>query len=723
MSTLARTTSFALKTVEKIMNAKIHVHGKEFLELSKFHPAIFVVNHFTRAETFILPYVIYQESDIIPRSLADSELFVGRFGKFLTSMGALSVSHPKRNQLIIGDLMKQKNNWVIFPEGMMVKNKLIYEKGKFIAGGRDEKGRGPRTGSAVLAIKAAMYRRAYFLALEKGDEEKVKELSNMFDIKSHEEISGPAIAIIPVNITYYPIRPGANMIHKVVKKFFKDMPKRVEEELEIEGNLLMNDTDIHITFNRPYYPADYIFQENKLMKFMLKTFNADRRMNFTLWYQKNKLTTQFMGSVYDSVTINIDHVFCAILRALNVSEINKKELFLRVYYTITEIWSLNKNLHPTLKNDDLIKIITTEAYEPLNDIFNLAVNEGTITVDGDLLQLRREDMINRHRFHNIRLKNTMRVIANEIEPLRDVIRVIKRVAKMKFLTLREKIPALICRLDQELFEKDYETYYEKELSRPKEIGAPYLLNGENLKYGVVLSHGYLSAPEEVRYLAEYINSKFGIPVYVIRLKGHGTAPKNLANVEWEDWCRSYLRGVAIIRNMCEKPIFGGFSSGGLVSLINTSLPELNPIGTFSINAPLRLKNLKTKLVPAVSLWNELLGLLRIDSGKFEFVANDTESPDVNYTQNYLKGVMQLGEMMEACEDSLKDIKSPVLIIQGDNDPTVSPDSGNLINDALGSSIKHLRILPFDRHVIVRKERREEVFEVVEEFILELMNNS
>ncbi len=89
MSKMLKTTQIALKMLEKVINAEIHIDGKEYLDLSSQHPVIFVVNHFTRAETFILPYVMYKETNKIPHSLADGSLFHGRFGEFLSSMGAL----------------------------------------------------------------------------------------------------------------------------------------------------------------------------------------------------------------------------------------------------------------------------------------------------------------------------------------------------------------------------------------------------------------------------------------------------------------------------------------------------------------------------------------------------------------------------------------------------------------------------------------------------------
>ena len=64
--------------------------------------------------------------------------------------------------------------------------------------------------------------------------------------------------IVPVNITYYPVRARDNAINKLVGRFVKDMSARFEEELEVEGTMVMEGVDIDINFGKPISARDYL---------------------------------------------------------------------------------------------------------------------------------------------------------------------------------------------------------------------------------------------------------------------------------------------------------------------------------------------------------------------------------------------------------------------------------------------------------------------------------
>ena len=127
-----KSTEFTMRILERILNTNIHVDGLEHLN---GHPTLFVINHFTRAETLLIPYVLYKYRSNYVHSLASHNLFKGKLGELLTSLGVVSTNEPNRDKKIIGDLMCDRSDWLIYPEGVMVKNKKnLSRSGKFVVG-------------------------------------------------------------------------------------------------------------------------------------------------------------------------------------------------------------------------------------------------------------------------------------------------------------------------------------------------------------------------------------------------------------------------------------------------------------------------------------------------------------------------------------------------------------------------------------------------------------
>jgi esterase/lipase len=122
------------------------------------------------------------------------------------------------------------------------------------------------------------------------------------------------------------------------------------------------------------------------------------------------------------------------------------------------------------------------------------------------------------------------------------------------------------------------------------------------------------------------------------------------------------------------------------------------------------------LASSVVLWNQILKKLQISKGKWEFITNNPENPNINYHRNPISGVKQLDRLMNYTEKLLESVQIPALVIQGSEDPVVNPISGEEIYNQIGSLVKELRLIPAENHVIVRGTHRGAVFSEVKSFL-------
>jgi esterase/lipase len=258
------------------------------------------------------------------------------------------------------------------------------------------------------------------------------------------------------------------------------------------------------------------------------------------------------------------------------------------------------------------------------------------------------------------LDNPVGVIANEVEALKRFQRSIRPFALTPGFLLRRMLAKRLQKQAMAEFEKDFKNYYLSETPRDRTAGRPFLVRGSFRKPAILLIHGYLAAPAEVRSLALYLGGR-GFTVYAPRLKGHGTSPEDLAQ-------RS-----------------------------------------------LRVKFLSNRLAPALDAWNRLLKKIRIDDGEPEFVEIEPENPKIKYRRNPVTGIREVERLMGSLEPRLPDLKIPALVIQSLNDPVVDSEGSMQIFQLLGSEEKSYLIFDMDRHVIVGGEGAHRVHKAIGDF--------
>ena len=421
-----RTTGLAIKTLSNLSKANITVHDQEKIPEGSI---IFVINHFTRLETFLMPTQIFTLTKVPVWSLADYELFKGAFGSYLEKVGALSTKNPDRDLLIVKTLLTGEANWIIFPEGRMVKNKKIVEKGQFMiswAGGKHP----PHTGAGTLAIRTEFYRER-LRRLSETNSNEAKHLMDVFQIESLEPVLNRSTYIVPVNLTYYPIRARENLLSNLALRLVDDLPERIIEELMTEGSMLVAGVDIDIRFGDPILIGDCLQSEVCTLD-----IEAKKRINFDdpiasrtmMRKEALKLMQGYMTAIYGMTTINLDHLFASILRLMKFKKIDEFDLRRRVFLAAVQIQKhAGLHLHSNLKEDQ-IHLLTDDRFEKVLDFISIAIEKGNLRKMNGRLLKNQKTFTSAYDFHRSRIDNPIDVIANAVEPLTDLQRTVQRLA-------------------------------------------------------------------------------------------------------------------------------------------------------------------------------------------------------------------------------------------------------------------------------------------------------
>jgi esterase/lipase/1-acyl-sn-glycerol-3-phosphate acyltransferase len=707
-----RTTGLLIKTITELSKAKVKLYGIENIPSGS---VIFVLNHFTRMETFLMPYVIFKLTQVPVWSLASYEFFKGAFGAYLDKVGAVSTRNPERDLLIVKTLLNGEANWIIFPEGRMVKNKKIIEKGRFMisyAGGK----RPPHTGAALLALRAEFYRQRIIRLLEK-DPEEAHRLLEQFKIEDAGPLTSRNTWIVPVCLTYFPIRARENTLSSLATHLVDDISDRLVEEIMTEGTMLLSGVDLDIRFGEPIK-----IDECLSCRSIERGIGSKQRLQFDdplplqrlMHKEALKIMQRYMAAIYSMTSVNHDHLFASLLRFSPHKKFEEHALRRKLFLLTGAVREVkNLYLHQNLQ-DDQVHLLTDDRSGRVSDFLSVAIEKGILKREGPYLIKDRSKFSSPYDFHRARIDNPVEVMANAVEPLTALQRIVRWTAWLPDFWVRRKVAATLQRRAYSEFDEDYRQFFIEGESKKKEVGSPFLIRGSFRRMGVVLVHGYMAAPLEMKELAEYLARK-GLWVYVPRVKGHGTSPEDLAQTRYPAWVETVDRAYALMRSLCRRVVVGGFSNGAGLTL-DLAARVADAAGVFAVSPPLRLQDFSTRLVPAVDVWNRLMKKVRLGDAQVEFVENHPENPHINYLRNPIAGVRELERFMGALEPKLGAIKVPALVIQGQGDPVVNPKGSVRVFQRLGAEDKTYVLFSFNRHGIVRGEGAERVHRAICEFI-------
>ena len=711
------------------LNIKLH-EDEQASNRASVSGDIFLFNHFARFETFIPQYLLHEATGAYCRSVASAEFFEGddRFSQFLYSIGVVPNDLPDLFPFLAKEILHGRK-LIVFPEGGMVKDKQVVDQhGQYNVFSRTaNKRRKHHRGAAVIALALDAFKTALLRDFSKGKYQQVEHWAEHLEFNSTEALMVKALkptVIVPSNITFYPIRVSDNILHKAVRLFSKGVNKRFAEELTIEGNLLFKDTDMDIHFSKPIVAGDYWrWWEKMMLPNVVHQFESLEELfklepdkghlggklhSLGMKAKSNKVRDDYMHAMYEAVTINLSHIASYLILAIynqGLRELNCARFHKMLYFSIKKLQETNYRLHRSLRNPDEYGALINRGSIRLDQFLKTAKSMALVHIEKGCYVLD-EKLIKDFEIDEIRTENLITVYANEISPLKQVTSLIESailhvddISARQFARFRFNDQEITTEWDKNQFSKPRYDEINKQQTATADPNWFFLKAKKEPASAVLLVHGFMAGPAEMRSLGERLHAQ-GHHVLGVRLKGHGTSPWDLRDRDWKDWLDSVTRGYDIIKAFSQSIHIIGFSTGGLLALMQAALhPHKKIKSVISVSAPIDFKNKNLKFVPILHHVNNIARLVKSD-GLIPFRPNDTEHPGVNYNHIPVRALYQLQRLVEELMSEPLKINARVHFFQSDNDPVVEPSSVNKLYEQVEADDKTITIIDADRHGIV-----------------------
>lgn len=245
------------------------------------------------------------------------------------------------------------------------------------------------------------------------------------------------------------------------------------------------------------------------------------------------------------------------------------------------------------------------------------------------------------------------------------------------------------------------------------VNQPFYFPGTNGK-GVLLIHGWTSTPYEVRRLGKYLNES-GYTVYGPRLKGHGTFPKELKDVEWQEWLKDVEDAYLRLKNGHRKVYIGGTSMGAnLAAVFASKRKDIN--GLILMAAPFKIRWEKFMVALA-----KFLKKIKNYHRKFyppTFGVSTTITRLISYQTYPITSALEIFDLVKNSRECLKDINQPCLLMQSTHDHVVSRNSLENIYENIPAERKEKKYVRQAYHTFISDIKNEHVFEDILNFLNE-----
>jgi len=248
------------------------------------------------------------------------------------------------------------------------------------------------------------------------------------------------------------------------------------------------------------------------------------------------------------------------------------------------------------------------------------------------------------------------------------------------------------------------------------LNQPFYFEGNNNK-AVLLIHGWSSVPYEVRRLGKFLNEN-GYTVSGPMLRGHGTVPKDLENVKWNEWFGDVEKNYLELKSKYNQVYVGGTSLGANLSiLLAAKYPEISGIVLMATPYKFKLEKLAYLFV------RFSLNFIRYRKKFYPptFGVSTTITRLISYQTYPLKSVLEAFELVKQARENLHLVRQPCFLLQSTHDHMTVKKNMELIYEKIGSKIKKKKYVERAYHTFISDVKNEHIFQEILNFLNKLAN--
>jgi carboxylesterase len=247
-----------------------------------------------------------------------------------------------------------------------------------------------------------------------------------------------------------------------------------------------------------------------------------------------------------------------------------------------------------------------------------------------------------------------------------------------------------------------------DLSRD-ERAQPFRCDGGEV--GCLLLHGFTGTPSEMRPIGEAL-ARRGYGVCAPLLPGHGTRVEDLAVSTWPQWFAAAMDAWNDLGTRSPIRVVAGLSMGALLAL-HLAHERPREVGAVAALAP--ALELTSQRHAEIARWLAWLprraAIVPKRSARLPGAGRLTPA----YDEIPLRSLASMLALQRRVRAELPAITTPVLLVDGGRDDTISPAASPAIETALGSAVKSHRRFERSGHILTEGVDAPAVIDAVADF--------